>query len=143
MHRYWLQNDPEDFQQILSKFIERLLYQGHTLENLIPILNQAACSLDDQLIRTPNNPTTNSGQEDTTLFIHKIYHPNGLQSHHIRQIYDDTLKPYLPFKKMTVAISRPTNLRDILTSAKLRAPTNLNVQELINTLKHKLRQNSS
>jgi len=141
MRRYWLQNDPEDFQQILSKFIERLLNRGHTLENLTPILNQAARSLDDQLIRTPHNPTTDSGQENSTLFIHKIYHPNGLQSHHIRQTYDDTLKPYLPFKKTTIAISRPTNLRDLLTSAKLRAPVNLNVQELINILKHKPQQN--
>jgi len=141
MRRYWLQNDPEDFQQILSKFIERLLNRGHTLENLTPILNQAARSLDDQLIRTPHNPTTDSGQENSTLFIHKIYHPNGLQSHHIRQTYDDTLKPYLPFKKMTIAISRPINLRDLLTSAKLRAPVNLNIQELINILKHKPQQN--
>ena len=35
---------------------------------------------------------------------------------------------------MTVAISRPTNLRDLLTSAKLKKPMHLNVQDLINTL---------
>jgi hypothetical protein len=40
---------------------------------------------------------------------------------------------------MTVAISRPTNLRDMLTSAKLQAPPNLDIGKLIADLK----QNSS
>jgi hypothetical protein len=37
----------------------------------------------------------------------------------------------LDFDKMTVAISRPTNLRDKLTKAKLLAPENTDVNKLI------------
>ena len=141
IRRYWLQNEPEDFLQILSKFIERLLNRGHRLENLTPIINQVARSLDNQLTRTSHNSPADIDQENTTLFIHKTYHPNGLQSHHIRGIYDNILKPHLPFEKMTVAISRPTNLRDLLTSAKLKKPMHLNVQDLINTLERESQQN--
>jgi hypothetical protein len=36
---------------------------------------------------------------------------------------------------MTVAISRPKNLRDILSSAKLWAPEDLKIQEVIDSLK--------
>jgi hypothetical protein len=106
MHRYWIQNSPEEFQNILTKFIERLLNRGHTLEGLAPIIQQAASSLDYNNTQLTNNPQTN----DNTLYIHRVYHPNGLQRSDIRQLYDDILKPPLSFEKMTVAISRPTNL---------------------------------
>jgi hypothetical protein len=130
MRRYWLQNSPEDYKTILVKFIERLLCRGHSLKNLMPILMQAANSLDTELVKPQENPA----RDDNTLFIHKIYHPHGLQREDIRQLYDGILKT---IEKMTVAISRPTNLRDILTSAKLKAPPNLDIQKIIDNIKEK------
>jgi hypothetical protein len=121
MHRYWLQNSPEDYKTILTKFIDRLHGRGHSLKNLIPILTQAANLLDTQLVKPQENPA----RDDNTLFIYKIYHPHGLQRQDIRQLYDDILKTSLNFEKMTVAISRPTN--HILTSAKLKTPPNLDI----------------
>jgi hypothetical protein len=94
---------------------------------------QAANSLDTQLVKPQENPA----RDDSTLFIHKIYHPHGLQRQDIRQLFDSILKTSLNFEKMTVAISRPTNLRDILTSAKLKIPPNLDIQNIIDNIKEK------
>ncbi len=42
MRQYWLQNNNNDFQNILSKFIERLIDRGHKLVDLNPISQQAS-----------------------------------------------------------------------------------------------------
>jgi len=138
MRRYWLQNNPEAFRDIVTMFLERLINRGNSLESLTPILHQVVSSLDngnvDLIKRTQDS--------DNTLYIHRIYHPNGLQRNDIRQLYDTILKPYLNFEKMTVAISRPTNLRDILTSARLKAPPALNLNNLITDIKQKQPQDT-
>jgi hypothetical protein len=51
--RYWIQNNPSKFQEILCKFIQRLINRGHTLEQLTPILTHAAVTLDNKVF----NPT--------------------------------------------------------------------------------------
>jgi len=134
---YWIQNSPAEFQNILTKFIEWLLNRGHTLEGLTPIIQQAASSLDYNNNQVTNKPQTN----DNTLYIHRVYHPNGLQRSDIRQLYDNILKPHLNFGKMTVAISRLTNLRDVLTSSKLKPSPDININKLIANLTQKQHRN--
>jgi hypothetical protein len=128
---YWLQNSPTEFTQLVTKFIERLLVRGHTIDNLMPILKQAANKIDsDRVLYNSNdkNATNNS------LFIHLEYQPNDIQGRHIRAIYNDTLAQYIDYDKMTLAVSRPKNLRDILTRAALTLPDNTSVQEIISNL---------
>jgi len=122
LKRYWLQNSPSEFTKLVAKFIERLLSRGHTIKNLMPILKQAANKIDSEYA------TNNS------LFIHWEYQPNGLQGRHIRAIYNDTLAQYIDYDKMTLAVSRPKNLWDILTRADLTLPDNTSVQEIISNL---------
>jgi hypothetical protein len=134
---YWLQNNPEDFQQLLLKFIERLLARGHTLDRVSPLLQNAAAALDSKginLVTRPNN-------SDNIIFIHKNYHPNGIQRKDIRRYYQKILEPHLDFEKMTVAISRPTNLRDRLTKARLLMPDNMDVDRLVRQRKQKSNSN--
>jgi len=131
MRRYWIQNNPIDFQQLLIKFIDRLRDRGHTLQDIATILEQAAAHLDSNTL----HPTTTPAEESSTLYIHTTYHPNGLQRRDFRQLYNEILAPHLNFDHMTVAVARPTNLRDVLTSATLRAPDNLKVQNLIGNLR--------
>jgi hypothetical protein len=114
MNRYWLQNNPQDFQTLLTKFIERLHARGHTITDLAPVLLQAAASLTHQKMNKKENDN-----EDSTLYIHWKYHPKGLQWLNIRQLFNTTLQPYIPFDKMTIAVSHPKNLRDTLTRAAL------------------------
>jgi hypothetical protein len=131
VRRYWLQNNPDDFQKILCKFIERLTERGHTVENIKPFLEQAALLLD-----TPKtNSTRNKNASDNTLYIHKAFHPNGLQRKDLRNLYQKILEPFLNFDKMTIAMSRPTNLRDVLTKASLTLPTDTDLSHLIKELK--------
>jgi hypothetical protein len=106
---------PENFQKLLNSFILRLLDRGHTLPTLAPIFTQAAMILDQKALGDNLNTTNNSN----TLFIHWQYHPDGLQRSDIRNTYKKTLEPHLPFDNMKVAVSRPKNLRDILTKTAL------------------------
>jgi len=46
LNRYLIQNNPTNFQTLVSEFIERLTARGHSIDALIPLLLQAANSLD-------------------------------------------------------------------------------------------------
>jgi len=133
LRRYWLQNSPEDFQEILCKFIDRLLQRGHDIHYISYLMEQAAISLD----RSSKLQKTNDTDSDNILYIHRTYHPIGPQRHDIRILYQKILEPHLNFDKMTVAISRPPNLRDILTKAKVIPPPGIEVSTIIEHLKNR------
>jgi hypothetical protein len=125
MKTYWQQNNEEDFTSILSKFVVRLTERGHSLNTLATILQDAAAILD-------KNPTTTYQEANpNTLFIHWVYHPHGIQHQEIRRLYNETLKPILNYNNMQVAISRPNNLRDLLSRASLNIPNNTSINDLI------------
>jgi len=125
LRRYYLQNNTENFKDILAKFIGRLLDRGHNIEDISPLLLQAANNLD----RQPINRATDTGQ--STLYIHWTHHPKGPQRRDIRHIYNDTLKDILPYDRMQIALSRPKNLRDILTRAAVKLPPDQNIDAII------------
>jgi len=130
IRRYWLQNTPEKFQELLSKFIQRLVNRGHNLHTLTQILTKAASTLDSRL----QNHDTPKKDDDNTLYIHWRYHPNGLQCSDIRQIFDKPLHSHLPYDSMRIAISRSKNLRDMLSKSALILPKSINTHDLINTI---------
>jgi hypothetical protein len=130
LYRYWLQNQPTDFQELVTQFLIRLCNRGHTIEHLTPVITQAAASLESN-----HNYSQTKQENSDTLYIHWKHHPNGLQRQTLRQLFNDTLRPVNPFHSMTVAISRPKNLRDILTKAALHLPMDLSLQPIINDLK--------
>jgi hypothetical protein len=125
---YWLQSNAEDFTCILSKFINHLTERGHDIKKLIPLLEQTA------LVIESNNPTRNPTGNPSTLSIHWDYHPNGLNRSDIRSIYNNTLQQVVNYNKITIAISRPKNLQDILSRSPLDPPKHLNIQNTINRL---------
>jgi hypothetical protein len=128
LQRYWSQNATKDFEDLATKFIERLHARGHSLSNLQHILLQAASSLDKTQATTQLKKNNDS---NSTLFLHWIHHPKDLQRQDIRHMYESILQPHTPHERMLVAISRPRNLRDVLTKAALTLPDHLNLQELI------------
>jgi hypothetical protein len=129
LRRYWLQNSQSDFTTILTKFIQRLIDRGHSLADLTPIFHQAAIKINNTELHNVDKA------HDNTLFIHWTFHPNGLQRRDIREIYDATLKKDLEYDKMTVAIARPRNLRDLLSSTSLITPPDINIQDSIAELR--------
>ncbi len=133
--RYWTQNTThEDFQDVLTKFIARLLDRGHMITALAPMLLQAAACLDHVSVTNINDASSK------TLYVHWPYHPNRLKWQKIRQIYNDTLQHALDYEHMQVAISRPKNLRDILTCAALKLPNNIDINDIIQQCKRENNQ---
>jgi len=122
IRRYFLQNSPTNFRDILTKFILRLVDRGHTIDDLTPLLLQAASNLNR--LTTPHVATGNP----STLFLHWTYHPNGLQRQDLR------FKDDLPFDKMQVAMARPKNLRDVLTRATTKVPAHIDFDRLITNI---------
>jgi len=131
LQRYWVQNNPHDFKRILVKFITRLTERGHSLQSLIPVIKNAAISLQ----KNKQRPNTVIRDTDKTLYIHWKYHPSGLQNTDIRQAYNSPLKGSIPFDNMQIALSRQKNLRDILSRATLTLPENLTIHDLLNQSK--------
>jgi len=99
--RYWLQNTAQNYENLATNFIKRLLDRGHTLEMIKPLLLQAAAALDSDVY------TTRSKSESNTLFFHLPYHPKGIQRQTVRRLFNSILQPHVPFENMQVAISRP------------------------------------
>jgi hypothetical protein len=114
MRRYWIQNNLSDFETMLSKFIQRLYERGHNIQNLIPILRNAAASLD-----SPTTTKNGRNNDDNALYLHWPYHPHGIQRMKLRQLYNEHLAHVLDYDNMVVAMSRPVNLKDLLTKAAL------------------------
>jgi hypothetical protein len=125
LRRYWLQNSCEDFKTFAARFMERLVDRGHLIQDLAPLFLNAAATLTNN--SQPNQPKENN----SILYIHWTYHPHGLQRKDIRAAYNSTLKPLLDYDKMTVAISRPRNLRDELTKTKLAATPAFDIDTII------------
>jgi len=112
LHCYHKQNNTENFQNMLVKFISRLLDRGHTIKELTPLLLEAASTLDKLNIQQ------NSNDRQSTLYL----------------LFDTTFKDTLPFDRMQVAVSRPKNLKDILTKATTQIPKHLNIDQIIDQL---------
>jgi hypothetical protein len=125
LKRYFIQNNKEDFEKILTNFIGRLLDRGHTLENLCSLLLQAAARTD----RPPS--ICNQEENSSTLYIHWNFHPKGIQRQTLRKLYNSTLKDIIPFERMQVAIARPCHLRDILTKAAITLPHGYDMNKVI------------
>jgi len=126
--RSWIQNNKADFTTILAKFIQRLTERGHKLEDLAPLFNQAAAALDTNILRQSQQ---NSDKNDRTIFLHWEYHPKGIKRPVLRKLFDTYLAPVLDYEKMVVAVSRPPNLKDLLTRAALPADSHAENNTLV------------
>jgi hypothetical protein len=132
--RFRKQNNDENFCQLLANFAKHLLARGHTIKAIKRHFRNAAATADKSKLQKIQKNKNNSLDEEAasdqdntanrTLYLHWRYHPTGLQRDTLRAIYDATLKNCTPFKQgMTVAMSRPKNLRDLLTRTELNEPT--------------------
>jgi len=107
LNRYWFQNsEEEDFIDVTTKFILRLVQRGHQIQHLIPSLYTAAANIDNINTRESHkNPN-----DDKTLYIHWHHHPFNISKHLIREIYNKTLQGSYNLQEIRLAVSRPKNL---------------------------------
>jgi hypothetical protein len=79
---YKKQDNNEDFINITTSFLEWMAAWGHKLENLIPLINEAAAAIDKKLFSThltnAKPPSNNSNKEQKSLYFHWRYHPHGI-----------------------------------------------------------------
>jgi hypothetical protein len=131
--QYWHQNtDERDFINITSLFIKRLTQRGHHIQDIIPILQRAAASIDNCIQITANaNNKQSEKNHNNTLYIHWKYHPSDITIQRIRHIHNKTLKNHHNFEKMIIAVKRPKNLRDILFHTQLQPVTDNNVSSIL------------
>jgi hypothetical protein len=159
--RFRRQNDDKNFSQLITNFAQHLFNRGHSLKSVLFQFNRAARLIDkkrllkccstfhlqpkrnflnlqnDSTPPTTPTPTQSNSISHRTLYIHWEYHPNGLQKDQIRSIYNSTLKDHDHFKTgMTIAISRPQNLRELLTKTELKEPEGSRASDYFAKLKN-------
>jgi len=91
---------------------------------ITPHLHHAAAIID-KISHTSQQTLSNN----TTLYLHWTFHPNGLTQCDLCNIYNQTLRGFDNFAHMTIAISHPKNLRDIMTHTRLNEPKGLQVSD--------------
>lgn len=125
MKKYKRQNTYEhDYNDMAVKLFKRHVARGWDRATMKRYILDA-----DERLRRPKPPTTNlapsvpSTDNKDRLFLHMEYHPNDIPRRHVRAIYDDickdTFEKRLGIKQLTIAYSRPRNVKDLLTRAKL------------------------
>lgn len=128
--RYWRQNtNKADYLQITSLFIQRLLQRGHSLEDILPLI-QSATSYIDNLNNKPHTEA-NTSNNNNTLYIHWKHHPNDIKKKTLRALYNNTLQGKDSFEHMRIAVSRPHNLRDLLCHTRLPTLSDNNVSTIL------------
>jgi hypothetical protein len=130
--RYWRQNQPNDFINIMTSFIQRLMERGHNFKDLIPIIKEAASALDNK--NTTKYNDTNENLKRDVLYFHWQHNPSGIKNCTIQKIYNATLHGYDNFDKMVIATSRPKNLRDLLCRTRLTTTDDDNITNIIQSL---------
>ena len=72
---------------------------------------------------TPPDNTNEKEKEKNRLFIHLVFHPDDISRKRIQELYEvhcgELLRTELKIANPTIAYSRPKNIGDFVTKAKL------------------------
>ena len=146
---YWAQNsDVKDFQRMVHLQNTRLLQRGHQPATLTPLFKECGLHIDtmdrnrierlNHSLLLPSR-TENNGQR---LFFHIPYHPRDILRKLICDVYEECCETkdingecfhsgihnkhrhLFWIDQLTVAYSRPKNLRDLISPTTLKIPTN-------------------
>ena len=148
----------KDFELNVRKLFERLLARGYKKETLTEVFQEVASKLDAKPTAEPkskcpprkNNPQSTPAHtdNDSRLFFHLPYHPRGVSRRFIQQSYKNTCEKvdelgesfcemvtesgcHMRITKLTVAYSRPKNLRDVLSPSTFQEFEDCMVQQFI------------
>ena len=130
IHR--LCSTPEDITKHSRAFHRRLINRGHLSTTITPLFRQATQNARAYLLRTPDEHSLRQrslqAKTDNTIFLHLQYHPQDPTARELQQAWRQTiLSPpndvplselgnidgvHVPIQSLTVAYSRPPNLRN-------------------------------
>jgi hypothetical protein len=145
VRRFWMQNtNVSDYRDMIKKFFHQLCQRGHQPDQLKTLFSAAA-----ERIQSTNNSVTTTLKLDkyqrNDIFLHLQYHPQQIP----RSVLQSFFKTYcsdelacfqnkdgsatISIDKMTVAYSRPRNIRDIVSRTKLQQPNGFTVQDFLDS----------
>jgi hypothetical protein len=124
----------EDFIHITQQFIQRLIQRRHKQQDIIPVLQTEASTIDS--VQGYLNPTNSQTNKDDTLYIHWKLHPRDIKKNVIRQIYNKSLKDNDGFLQMIIVISGPSYLRDILCRTQIPIVGGRNVSGILQKIRN-------
>ena len=150
---YFLQNTRiSDFYTIVSLLHKRLLARGYTTENINPIFMDATEKIescfDPMVYSKKDTERSDPSCSDKVLFFHIPFHSRDISRQKIRDIYEKTCEgepqgynfKHMPnnisgktmkISQLTIAYSRPKNLRDYLCPSKLTETDNVYVSRYV------------
>ena len=148
-----------DFKLNVKKLFDRLLARGYKKDTLVEVFSDVASKLETKTTslskRSPSLNTNiqkstkqDNNNTDSRLFFHLPFHPRGVSRRHIQQTYknicekpDDLGESFreistelggtMRITKLTVAYSRPKNLRNVLSPSTLQEFEDCTVQQFI------------
>jgi hypothetical protein len=142
LRRFWLQNsDPDDYVHCTNAFYHQLLARGHDDVTIRDLFQLAAGRLDQPKTLTP--ATRDGTTSESQVFLHAEYHPRQIDRLEIQKVFrelcagplrDTANDENIPtgIERLTIAYSRPPNLRDLLCRTKMVQPENDRVSTYIN-----------
>jgi hypothetical protein len=129
IRRYYAQNTfRHDFVRLVSLLYRRLIDRGWEREAIRSLILEACRTIQRKAqppAALPAQPSSNSLDDENKnrLFIHLKYHPDDIPRQRVQQLYQEhcgeVLLRELGIRKPTIAYSRPKNLSDLITKAKL------------------------
>ena len=130
IRRYYVQNTHrKDYIHFVVLLYRRLLERGWERDFIYNLIIEVTNKIESRSAQ--QSTTTDESEEDEArLFIHLQYHPNDIPRKMIRQLYNEhcgeLFKSEMNINRATVAYSRPRNIGEFITQAKLhQAPGKL------------------
>ena len=134
LRKYHEQNTHRrDYLHMVTKLFVRLRARGWDTALLKNLFFDATAKVEATTLSDGARPSNKKqhGNHQRRIFIHTEYHPNGIPRHQLRKAYMETCGEAftdletdnggrLRIADTTIAYSRPPNLKDLLTSAKLK-----------------------
>ena len=152
LQTYWNQNSKTtDFQHFTRLFYHRLLARGYHPHSTKQIFYEAAKQIEAAYTRRKShhtNKTNNENKPPNEIYFHRQYHPKDISRSQIQNLFHTTcminnelgqgFNTYdgLNIDKLTVAYSRPKNLRDVLIPSKLFETPTISANQIINDTKN-------
>ena len=137
---------------MISLLYNRLLARGHISEDIYPIFMEATQKIEDRydpmVDSQKNTDKSDPSCSDEVLFFHIPYHTRDISRQKIRDIYEKTCEgepqgcnfKHMPnedsgncmkISQLTIAYSRPKNIRDYLCPSKLIETDNVFVSKYV------------
>ena len=122
INRYYRHNtNRKDYIFYVAELYRHLLNRGWEIIYIRQLIMDATTKIEERGSRPRTPPTSKS--DDESLYIHLEYHPDDISRQKLRQLYDkccgELFLKELGIERPTIAYSRPKNIGDYVTQAKL------------------------